>query len=192
MGLQSQRNSDQISVLFSHLCSSQVSWNVYILCHLDRQAKVHQHCLVWHQDNIASWRKRKERIVTTLSVVILCSCFVVAFEILISGSLETLPVCLRWFNWGGGGHRDVPRWSKAWHRQFDGQTFFKSFIVALNKPHQGIIMYFDHWQERLRTTVTFLRARQAVSHKLYVALDPAFNPDSAREAGWNSQKPNSL
>lgn len=42
---------DQI-MLFSYLGSSHVSGNVYILCHLHRQAKVHQNCLVWHQDDV--------------------------------------------------------------------------------------------------------------------------------------------
>lgn len=37
---------NQILDQISYLCSSQVSGNVHVLCHLHRQAKVHQHCLV--------------------------------------------------------------------------------------------------------------------------------------------------
>lgn len=43
----------QILGLFSYLRSSQVSRSVHVLCHLHRQAKIHQDCFVWHQHNVA-------------------------------------------------------------------------------------------------------------------------------------------
>lgn len=45
---------------FSYLCSSQVSGNVYVLCHLHCETKVHQHCFIWHQDNVAGCRKQRK------------------------------------------------------------------------------------------------------------------------------------
>lgn len=46
---------------FYYLRSSQISGNVNILCHLHRQAKVHQNGFVWHQDDVTGCGKRKKK-----------------------------------------------------------------------------------------------------------------------------------